>query len=184
MKHQLADGMSRLRTGDDSEEIEDEIATFAVETDGGELTISDPTYVCAKDADEQISGYFLPPESESDGICTLEEQTDVVPVTADELLTAQAEDPFCQEKSNSVGDPRSQFEFDCYGFLVRRSRLDGTWAKVVPSSLRDRILYLAQYTRLSGHPPLRREFYWPQMANNAFTVVGNCTSCAQVRGTR
>ena len=191
VKHQLADGMSRLRTGDDPEEIEDEIPTFAVETDGGELTISDPTYVRATDADEQISGYFLPPESESDGVCTLEEQTDVVPVTADELLTAQAEDPFCQEKSNSVGDPKSQFEFDRYGFLVRRSRLDGTWAKVVPASLRDRILYLAHYTRLSGHPggirmyyTLRREFYWPQMANDAFAVVGNCASCAQVRGTR
>ena len=133
MKHQLADGMSRLRTGDDPEEIEDEIPTFAVETDGGELTISDPTYVRAIDADEQISGYFLPPEPERDRVCTLEEQTDVVPVTADELLTAQAEDPFCQEKANSVGDPKSQFEFDRYGFLVRKSRLDGTWAKVPAS---------------------------------------------------
>ena len=43
----------------------------------------------------------------------------MVLVSADELLTAQAEDPFCKEKANSVGDPRSQFEFDRYGFLVR-----------------------------------------------------------------
>ena len=94
------------RTGDDPEEIEDEIPTFAVETDGGELTISDPTHVRATDADEQISGYSLPPESGSDGVCTLEEQTDVVPVTADELLTAQAEDPFCQEKAEKRVRPQ------------------------------------------------------------------------------
>ena len=137
----------------------------------------------ATDADEQISGYFLPPESESDGVCALEDQTDVVPVTSDELLTAQEEDPFCQEKAISVGDPKSQFELDRYGFLVRRSRLDFTWAKVVPASLRDRILYLAHYMRLSGHQgiirmyyTLRREFYWPQMAKDAFYVVGNCIS--------
>ena len=64
---------------------------------------------------------------------------------------------------------------------------------MVPASLRDWILYLAHYTRLSGHPggirmyfTLRRERerYWPQMANDAFAVVGNCASCAQVRGTR
>ena len=117
-----------------SEEIEDKIPTFAVETDDVELRISESTYLGEPDANERIAGHFLTPEVEKGMVCALEERTDVVPVTADELFTAQAEDPFCQGKSNSVGEPKSQFEFDRYGFLVRRSRLDGTWTKAVTAS--------------------------------------------------
>ena len=31
---------------------------------------------------------------------------------------------------------------------------------------------------------LRRDFYWPNMANDVATVVRNCTSCAKVRGVK
>ena len=30
---------------------------------------------------------------------------------------------------------------------------------------------------------LRREYYWPHMASDAFSTVRNCTSCAATRGT-
>ena len=30
---------------------------------------------------------------------------------------------------------------------------------------------------------LRREYYWPHMASDAFLTVRNCTSCAATRGT-
>lgn len=29
---------------------------------------------------------------------------------------------------------------------------------------------------------LRREYYWPHMASDAFTTIRNCASCAATRG--
>ncbi|CDF32918.1 unnamed protein product [Chondrus crispus] len=62
--------------------------------------------------------------------------------------------------------------------------------RVVPTRLRPRVLYLAHHPRLAGHPgatrmyyTLRREYYWPHMASDAFSTVRNCTSCAATRGT-
>ena len=79
-----------------------------------------------------------------------ETDQNVMPITVDEFLQAQAEDNFCQSKANSVGEPGSQFDYDQYGFLVRKSTLDGSLQRVVPRSLRARVLYLGHYPALSG----------------------------------
>lgn len=50
---------------------------------------------------------------------------------------------------------------------------------------------MAYYLRLSERPDeikmyytLHREYYWPQMANNAFTVIKSCISWARMRCTQ
>lgn len=56
--------------------------------------------------------------------------------------------------------------------------------RVLPKRLRARVLYLAQYPRLAGHPSdarmyytLRREYYWPKTANEVFLVPLNRQFC-------
>ena len=108
----------------------------------------------------------------------------------EEFLLEQAEDPFCRAAAETVGNPDSRYDVDRYGFLVHKSPLDGTLQRVVPKRLRAKILFLAHHPRLAGHPggtkiyyTLRREIYWPHMANDAFSTVRNCASCAATRGT-
>ena len=74
---------------------------------------------------------------------------------------------------------------------MRISPIDGAIQRLVPENLRQRILKMAHYPRLAGHPgsrrmydTLRRDFYWPNMANDVATLVRNCTSCAKVRGAK
>ena len=83
----------------------------------------------------------------------------------------------------------SQFVIDHHGIICRRSNLDGALQRVVPLSLRERVLYLSHYQLLAGHPggykmyaTLRREYYWPFMANDTYDFVRKCKSCIKVRG--
>ena len=116
--------------------------------------------------------------------------TEIVPFTVEEFLNEQATDPFCRKKAEAVGEKDSQFDYDRYGILVRKSNLDGALQRVVPVSLRARLLHTTHYPRLAGHPggirmyySLRREYYWPHMANDVFMTVRDCVSCARNRAT-
>lgn len=67
--------------------------------------------------------------------------------------------------------------------------LDGALQKIVPTSLRQLVIYLANYPHLQGYlgatrifNSLRRKFYWLYMANNDFDTVRNYQSCAKTRG--
>ena len=129
-----------------------------------------------------------PGEAEHAFVVTPEER-DVSSVTVEEFLRKQAEVPFCRVAAETVGNPYSRFDVDQYGFLVRKYSFGGTLQPVVLQRLRAKILYLAHHPRLAGHPggtrmyyTLRREFYWPHMANDAFRTVRNCASCAATRG--
>ena len=113
------------------------------------------------------------------------EERDAASISVEEFLRAQAEDAFCRFAAEAVGTPNSKFDIDRYGFLVRKSPLDGTLQRVVPTRLRPRVLYVAHHPRLAGHPgathmyyTLGREYYWPHMASDAFSTLRNCTSCA------
>ena len=200
-QHNLADGMSRLLTeGGDTSPIDDEIPCFSVmestrttETDPTPLSgmwdvpvdlrfIEDPEVVALADEAEAERETA----AEDDG-----EEREIMPITAEEFLQEQSKDPFCIAKAKMVGDANSHFDVDQYGFLVRRSNLDGALQRVVPKTLRARVLYLSHYPRLAGHPgglrmymTLRREYYWPHMANDAFAVARDCRSCRRIRGTR
>ena len=117
-------------------------------------------------------------------------ERDAAYILVEEFLPVQAEDAFCRLATVTVGTPNSKFDIDRYVFLVRRSPLDETLQRVVPTRLRPRVLYLAHHPRLAGHPgatrmyyTLCREYYWPHMASDAFSTVRNCTLCAAPRGT-
>ena len=181
VKHQLADGVSRLRTdGGDTAPVDDEVPCFAVQYDEGSEALLDKVH-------------WDLPQDRPDGCHALAitpEERDAASISVEEFLRAQAEDAFCRFAAETVGTPNSKFDIDRYGFLVRKSPLDGTLQRVVPTRLRPRVLYLAHHPRLAGHPgatrmyyTLRREYYWPHMASDAFSTVRNCTSCAATRGT-
>ena len=185
VKHQLADGVSRLRVKDAlSEPVDDEVPCFAVQwQEEGE------------NPSRRGTVQWVPPPYRSDGddyaLAVTPEERDISPISIEEFLQEQAGDPFCQSAAETVGEPASDYDVDRYGFLVRKSPLDGTLQRVVPKRLRAKVLYLAHHPRLAGHPggtrmyyTLRREYYWPHMANDAYQTVRNCASCAATRGTR
>ena len=66
--------------------------------------------------------------------------------------------------------------------------LDETLHCVVSKQLRAKVLYLARHPRPVGHPSgikmyysLRREHYWPHIANDVYATVQNCQSCSATR---
>ena len=73
--------------------------------------------------------------------------------------------------------------------LCRRHPRDQTMIlAVLPSSLRHRILRLAHYTAIAGHPRqtrlhrrLKRSYYWPHMAADISATARQCTPCAKNR---
>ena len=181
IKHQLADGVSRLRTdGGDTEPVDDEVSCFVVQYDEGSEALLDKVH------------WDLPQDHPS-GCRTLSitpEERDPAYISVEEFPRSQAEDAFCHFAAETVGTPNSKFYIDRYGFLVRKSPLGGTQKRVVPTRFRPRVLYLAHHPRLSGHPgamrmyyTLQMEYYWPHMASDAFSTVRNYTSCAATRGT-
>ncbi|CAN8067637.1 unnamed protein product [Agarophyton chilense] len=121
----------------------------------------------------------------------VEEETNVRPVTLEELIQEQAEDEYCKSVRKDVGNGITLFDINRYGVLIRHSPLDGALQKVVPRSLVPCVLYLSHYPRLEGHPggtrmynTLRRDFYWPQMANDVYQTARDCRSCAAMRRTQ
>ena len=191
VKHNLADGMSRLRTeGGDETPLRDDVPTYTiclVKSPNGE--VEDIREGEWEEVDDIFENKNRPGMPEVTAFAV--EEKEVMPVTVEELIAEQAKDEYCRSVAESVGKRSSSFAYDRNGVLVRKSRLDGTLQKVVPESLRARILYLSHYPRLAGHPggtrmyyTMRRDFYWPLMANDVHATVRDCESCAKTRGTQ
>ena len=200
LKHQAPDALSRLTTtGMDDSPIDDEIPDWAPESiDALALTNEAPTtLMLVKDGTTELDDDFpddpdspgeppsetrLPPSADP---AVLDE-----PISLEELAREQKNDRYCRSVAELVGKPQSQYDVDRRGLLVRQSRIDGALQKLVPVSLRARVLHLAHHPLTAGHPGARRmydtlrtQFYWPHMANDVFQTVRNCRSCARVRGT-
>ena len=112
------------------------------------------------------------------------------PLTRDEVVEEQKLDDFCQTAlANATGKPGSLFFEADDGVLCRRDpNEDGLVQIVLPASLQARVLRLAHYSELAGHPGqsrlhrrLKQSFYWPHMAADVATTVRNCRSCAKNR---
>ena len=183
----LADGMSRLPTeGETKTSIDEEIPCFVVlETT---LEETDPISPMG------LAGLFYDPDDQfvecPEVLALVDNDAPADPIPIEEFLEEQSKDPFCKAKAETVGEANSNFDYDRYGFLVRRSPLDGALQRVVPKSLQARVLHAAHYPRLAGHPggtrmylTLRRDYYWPHMANDAYATVKSCRSCNKNRGT-
>lgn len=77
------------------------------------------------------------------------EETDVVPVTNQELIEEQGNDPLGKILTEQLGETGKPFKLDQNGHIVRRSWLEGSLQKKIPRSLRQRILYLPHNPRLT-----------------------------------
>ena len=113
----------------------------------------------------------------------------LTPLTIEELLEEQKEDEFCQEARARLADnPNCQYFEDHHGLICRRAQKDNAEQIILPKTLRRQALLLAHYLRLAGHPggslmyqTLRRTFYWPSMALDAYHTVRQCSSCTRER---
>lgn len=92
------------------------------------------------------------------------------PISKTIFLEKQSKDSYCQRYTSFVPKSDSQITYDCEGYPVRISCLDGALQRMVPASLLKRVLNISHYPRLQaltwGHPganrmnnTLRRDFY-------------------------
>ncbi|CDF40057.1 unnamed protein product [Chondrus crispus] len=83
---------------------------------------------------------------------------------------------------------RSRFFVNQERLVCRKAHLDGVEQIVVPTTLRERLLYLSHYPATSGHLggrrlfyTLRQRFYWPSMSVDSYSTVRMCPDCAKAR---
>ena len=113
-----------------------------------------------------------------------------VKLTRNEILDAQRHDDFCQTVlSRQSRNTDSAFYEDEYGLLRRlHPTINDIDQIVLPKTLRPRVLDLAHYSKLAGHPGqtqmyhhVRSTYYWPQMAADIYRTVRMCHACARNR---
>lgn len=159
--HHAADTMSRLpTTGGEDGEVQDDIPCLTLPNSG--------------------VAWQLPPSPER---CILS------PLTVEELLEGQAEDPRCQEiRAEMDGNDKSRFREDTNGLLVRIAPLDDAVQVYVPSHMRHGVLMREHLPPQAGHPgankmytSMRRWFYWEAMVIEVYAFVANCLLCARRR---
>ena len=145
-KHQMAYGMSRLRTEEgDTSPLDDDIPCLVVSATA-DTNMDDETETFKGYWDDQEDSLIYQDWSQEmleQVFAITPEETDVVAITSQEFLSEQATDEYCQSFKEKANTDCSKFKFDYYGFLVRHSCLDGALQKVIPKSLRARLLYLA-----------------------------------------
>lgn len=108
------------------------------------------------------------------------------PITLQEFRQAQEEDDFCRHTRKVQGKSVVVVEEESDGILVRISNKDGVRQRIVPESLKERVLCLSHYPKCAGHPgrdkmfqSLRRDFFWPSMSRDVSELVRLCPSCAR-----
>ncbi|CDF40971.1 unnamed protein product [Chondrus crispus] len=160
VKHQLADGVSRLRMDKgETAGVDDEFPCFVVQVSRQDPNVGPVGIEWAPPTERSPENTRERPQA----LAVTPEQTDVSSLSVEEFIQPQA---------------------------VHQSPLDGTLQRVVPKRLGAKVLYLAHPPRLARHPggtrmydTLRREYYWPHMANNVYSTVRNCQSCSATRST-
>ena len=139
--------------------------------------------------DEQADVFDLANVFDDDGTQPRVADTPL-PITRAEVLEAQKSDDFCQTVlSRQSARKDSKFFEDGGGLLRRKNPHHPDYPQIVlPASLRPRLLSLAHYHKLSGHPgqtrmyyTMRQRFYWPHMAADIQATVRNCHACAKNR---
>jgi len=107
----------------------------------------------------------------------------------DTVLSAHAEDGYCQEVEKALNAGRHiPFFEDLDGILRRRAAPDGAHQVVVPASSQEQVLHLEHDATLAGHSgesrmyaAMRRYYYWVGMAADVVSYVRKCDSCARHR---
>lgn len=96
-------------------------------------------------------------------------------------------DTYCREEARAVGKPGSLYLYDKNGVLTRQARIYDSLQQIVRTSLHVLILYFKNDLVLARHhgerrlqDTLRRKYRWHHMANDAYTKVSACKSCAAI----
>lgn len=141
----------------------------AVRADGGEF--------------EEIPCLIVDKLSAMPGPMLLDHEWD--PNKLDDFREAQARD---EDSQRILNQQLVWTDYDEEGILVRVSPRDGAVQRVVPAELRERLLTLAHYPKVAGHPgrdklfaTIRREYFWPGMSMDCSRLVQQCPSCARKR---
>lgn len=108
-------------------------------------------------------------------------------ITLTELLRKQHSDTFCAAiRSRPNGGDVLPFRLEERGILLRT--VDFHEQIVNLHMLKSRVLHLAHYSQLSGHPKgtklyltLRRNFYRPNVALDCHATAKLCVTCARNR---
>lgn len=113
-----------------------------------------------------------------------------VPIATDDFQQVQARDHLCKAFAATVGRPGSVYTYEHMGFLFRLSKLDGSLQRDVALVLRQKIMFMKHYPRLSGHPgsrkmfdTMRRKCYQSYFESDVAATVKSCMSCAKKSGT-
>ena len=113
-----------------------------------------------------------------------------VKLTRNEILDAQRHEDFGQTLlTRQSRKTDSAFYEDEYGLLRRRNpTITDIDQIVLPETLRPRVLDLAHYSKLSGHPGptrmyhhVRSTYYWPQMDADIYRTFRTCNACTKNR---
>ena len=188
--------MSRLPTSSpDTTPLEDEVPVFAIldlekPRPGAVLHVNNLTK-STEPADESVTDIaldFFGTEEVSPQPITA--ATDNSAITRETFLAAQKDDADCKKFDDLASKPDSRFHKDDGDFTCYKSPQTGRLLKVVPKTLRQRVLYLAHDPPLQGHPGLSKmyatlcsQFYWPGMYGAVEAYVRQCRSCAKAQGT-
>ena len=95
-----------------------------------------------------------------DGSCVSSVEAKIVSaVTIYVIRDAQIDDPLCNETRRHLAcGEQTPHKKDERGLIVRVAELDGTLQIFVSLKLRQRVLYLAHYTPIAGHPGITKHF--------------------------
>lgn len=114
------------------------------------------------------------------------EKTEVPTLT--ESITAQSTDSNCGAAFASVRKPNTRFSVDQDGVSVQVFSLDDGSEQVVPAAFHPGFFHLCRYSLLAGYlgerqmyGSMRKQLYWPRMANDPYNTVHVCRSCVQNR---
>ena len=180
----LADSLSRLLTeaGTEYDPEEDTIPIMLLLNESDEDTADNGKEFDFIEIDYVEDDFALATEDASNRPSDTYE-----PITWEELIREQASDELCTRlRQRLTAGEDIPFVEDPRGVLIRTStRVPQI---VVPQSLRARLLHASHYARMAGHPggrklyyKLRRHFYWPAMALDAYNTVRQCATCARNR---
>jgi hypothetical protein len=109
------------------------------------------------------------------------------PIYIEEFYSAQQEEETCQKLLQQVFNQDSKFYSDKQEGkpLLYRTSTDPEHKRLyVPDSLRKRVMHLAHYPTISGHPGAKKmfstlcqQFYWPSMVADVYDFVKHCREC-------
>lgn len=91
----------------------------------------------------------------------------------EEFPDEQTKNAYCRKATTQVRMSESEFHFPQNEFVIQTSKIDSGLHKVVPLSLRERILHVEHYALIAGHPGERQKyekmpkrFFWLHMATD------------------